>query len=495
MDDPRTLKILDQIDAIHRELARLTIAQILGTPSALKTEDIMESHPLPMKPETAEYLSEAIRTADSEAEVDALERILFGCIDLTVEAETAVLDDMLRFYSRRCFMHVGAEKIPAVEVVPWLQAETDFTAREEMEKECSIAFKSLLNPLMLAILETTLKTVKERFGFRDYIAYCEAKKRVSLDDVAETLEEYLGETADVYAQRMAPWVMEKLKRPFVDLSRYHALHLVRIRRFDEYFPVSRLEELLGKTLGGLGFDVAKRPDVTLDISDEPGKSSDGLCVGVEIPGETHILLKPVGGLIDVETLLHEAGHAFFLSFMRPDLALPYRRLYRSGALDEMFAFLFMDLIGNRAWLTGVAGMPADQADRMVELYETKKLCLIRRHIGKVLGEKEFHELGDIKNSEPYCRNLTRATGFVYEPEGYLIDRESDFYALDYLDAWSGSSVMARYLEDQFGEAWYENAQAGELLQEIARQGRRNSMGDIVEKYCGSAPTLPTFTAG
>ncbi len=81
------------------------------------------------------------------------------------------------------------------------------------------------------------------------------------------------------------------------------------------------------------------------------------------------------------------------------------------------------------------GHAARGRDSLVRLFRTKKLCLIRRYIGKFLAEKELHEKGNIKDPEPYCRNLNRATGFVYEPRGYLIDMEPDFYALDYLSAW------------------------------------------------------------
>ena len=177
--------------------------------------------------------------------------------------------------------------------------------------------------------------------------------------------------------------------------------------------------MIHNTFTGLGFDLLSRPDVIAHISDSPAKNPNGMCVGVEIPGEVHVFMKPVGGLINVETLLHETGHAFFLSHFDPALPIEDRRLYRSPALDEAFAFLFMDLIDNPAWLTGTAGMPSKAADALSGLLKTKRLCLIRRYIGKFLAEKELHETGDIKNSGPYCRNLGATTGFIYEPQGYL----------------------------------------------------------------------------
>jgi hypothetical protein len=226
------------------------------------------------------------------------------------------------------------------------------------------------------------------------------------------------------------------------------------------------------------------------MDEDPIKNPDGVCIGEEIPGKIHVLMKPIGGLIDAETLLHETGHAFFLSHFDPELPIEYRRLYRSPALDEAFAFLFMELTENPAWLTSVVGMPADKADELTKLMKTKRLCLIRRYIGKFLAEKELHETGDLKNADPYCLHLGNATGFVYEPRGYLVDMEPDFYSLDYLKAWGGAHVLRRHLEEQFGKEWFRNPQAGELLRKIAYGGRRDSIDEVLVSMCGKPSRLP-----
>jgi hypothetical protein len=413
-------------------------------------------------------------------------------MDLAVAQETAQLTDMLNFFVERCWMHVGSEKIPALEVVPWLQAQPDFDKREAMKKENSILLKGLMNPLLTGIMDLTVRLVTQQLGFENFARFSEAKKQVSFDEKASLFEKYLNDTEKTYRRRITPWIEEKIGRSTENLSRYHALYLVRIRRFDSYFPASKLREIVDKTFLGLGFDFSTRSDVIFDLSDGPNKNPEGMCVGVEIPGEVHVLMKPVGGLIDFETLLHESGHAFFLSHFDPGLAIEYRRLYRSPSLDETFAFLFMELIENRQWLTGIAGMPADSADELVDLYRTKRLCLIRRYIGKFLAEKEFHEKGDIKDSKPYCDRLNAATGFVYEPEAYLIDMDHDFYALDYLQAWAGAHVLRGCLEERFGEAWFRSAEAGDLLKQIAASGRRNTLDEQLAAFCGAPARLPEF---
>jgi hypothetical protein len=485
-------KVAEEIDAVHRDLARLSVDQLLGTPSALSIADILESHPIPLRPKTLSFLRKSLKGDQDAGEASKTERLAFGCMDLTIEEQTASLWDMLRFYSERGRMIIGTEKVPTLEVVPWLQVQSDFEKREEMQKEMSIFLKGIINPLLLSILELSVRAVTERFGFDNYAQFSEAKKQVSFDERAGVFEQYLADTEETYYRRITPWVEQKIGRPFENLSRYHALYLVRIRRFDRSFPVSTLREKIAKTFQGLGFDLSTRGDVITDISDGATKSPNPMCVGVEIPGEVYVIMKPVGGLIDAETLLHETGHAFFLSHFDPALPMEYRRLSRSSALDETFAFLFAELIENRSWLQTVVGMPQEDADSLVRLFRTKKLCLIRRYIGKFLAEKELHEKGNIKDPEPYCRNLHRATGFVYEPRGYLIDMEPDFYALDYLNAWAAANVLRTFLEIRFGEEWFRREDAGVFLKEIASSGRRDSVDQVILSYCGESPFLPKF---
>jgi hypothetical protein len=485
-------QVVEEIEAVHRDLARLSVDQLLGTRSALNTLDVLQSRPVPLRPKTIEFLRKSLKSADTPEQIEKIQRVMFGCMDLVIEEEVASLGDMLTFYMERGRMHVSGEKIPALEVVPWLQSQADFDKREAMQKENSIFLKGIINPMLTGMLELTIRAATQRFGYENYARYSEAKKQISFDDMAKVYGNYLDQTKKAYVSRMVPWVEETIGRPFERLSRYHALYLVRIRQFDDYFGTSNLKALIQQTFKGLGFDLDKRPDVITDINDSASKNPSGICLGVEIPGEIHVLLKPVGGLIDVETFLHEMGHAFFLCHFDPELPVEYRRLYRSPALDEAFAFLFSELIENEYWLTKVAKMPEDKARDLASLFQTKKLCLIRRHIGKFLAEKELHETGEFKNPGPYCRHLEDATGFTYEPVGYLVDMEPDFYALDYLNAWGGANVLREFIETRFGKEWFERPEAGDLLRGIAAKGRRDSLEKILVSLCGEGPRLPDF---
>lgn len=485
--------IADTVDRAHRELARIAVAQLKGTPSALGTTDVIEAYPLLSNPQTIEFLRAASMSAQDPQETQRVERLLFACMDLVVEAETAHLGDMINFFTQRAWMHVGAEKISALDVVPWIQTQPDFAKREEMRKENSIFLKAIVNRPLVEILDTAISIVTERFGFKSFAHYCEAKKQVAFNEAAARFKQYLSDTEATYRESITPWAEAKIGRPFRDLSRYHALYLLRISSFDEYFPTPRLMDAVNGTFQMLGFDGGTRSDVVVDITTKFRRYADGICIGVEIPGEVHVIMKPVGGLIDYETLLHEMGHAFFLSHFNRELPVEFRRLYRSGALDETFAFLFMNLIGSPRWLTRVMGLPSAAAAELVRFFHLKKLCLIRRYIGKFLAEKELHEVGDMTDHRPYCRWLGKATGFVYEPEGYLIDMEPNFYSVDYLMAWAGAGTLQQCLEARFGEEWFGSLQAGDFLRRIAATGRAYTLDEVLKTHCGEPARLPDFS--
>ncbi len=492
MSDLSLAKIVEQLDSAHRELARLAVNQAQGFPSALGVGELLESRPQLLKQKTTDFLRKLSDSATNEEIRNRAGRVLFACMDLAIEQRTASLGDMVRFYMEHGRMNIDGEKIPALEVIPWLQKQASYTKRDLMRDDCVIFFKKIINPILMGITELTVRTVKERFGFAGYTQYCEAKKQVSFESWSKKSLDFLRVTDATYRTWMTPWVEESIGKPFEKINRYHALRLLNINLFEQFFNSGQFRVLVETTLEKLGLNLFRTPNVVFELDDSPMKNFDALCIGIDIPGDIHVIMKPVGGLLDLETLLHETGHAVFLDNFSPQLPVEYRRFYRSSALDETLAFLFMELAENPVWLVQIAGMNHKQADSLSERLRTKRLCLLRRYVGKFLAEKEYFENGDIKDSSLYCSYMERATGFEYEPQGYLIDMESDFYSLDYALAWSGASILKTTLVGLYGEDWFMRRDAGDFLKEISSSGRKPSLPEILEKYCASQLTFPDF---
>lgn len=492
MNDLSLGKIVEQLDAAHRDLARLAVNQAQGFPSALAVGDILKSRPLLLKQKTIDYLKRMMEQASNQDIGNRSARALFSCMDLAMEQRTASLGDMLKFYMEHGRMNIEDEKIPALEIIPWLQKQNNHQKRDLMRIDSTIFLKKVINPILMAITELNVRTVTEKFGYCSYSRYCEDKKQTNFDDWSETCKSFLDQTRDEYFRQMTPWVEETLMQPFRNINRYHALRLLNIDQFDQFFQNVGVLAPAKETFQALGFNLFDNPNVFFETEVSPLKNFDAICIGIDVPGEIHVIMNPVGGLLDMETLLHESGHAAFLSSFSPDLALEYRRFYRSSALDETFAFLFMELAENEAWLTRVAKMDHVDAKFLSKRCATKRFCLIRRYIGKFLAEKEYFDGQDLKNSASYSSYMEQATGFEHEPEGYLMDMETDFYSLDYVMAWSGAAILRQKLEADYGEEWFVKPSAGSFLREIASSGRKPSLPEVLEKYCSSKLTLPAF---
>ncbi|MGC8660378.1 MAG: hypothetical protein ACP5U1_15035 [Desulfomonilaceae bacterium] len=485
-------QIVKAIDKAYRELARLTLDQSSGLSTGKSFSDIVPSDSIFLDETVINDLRAMAESESRPENKDMTERVYIACMDLAIEAENSSLSDMFRFYMEKGRMIVQGQKIPALEIVPWLQKQDDFELREEMRKEIGIFSRAILNPILLSILDTTIRTIRNKFGYEGYVPYIEYKRQCSFVDWQDTFLKFLSDTDDVYFSSASAWVEKQLGHPLDELNRTHALRLLRINHFDRYFEKDSITRPVTETFRWLGLDLDTRKDIIIDIDDAPAKNPNALCVPVELPGEIHVLLKPIGGLIDLEALLHEMGHVFFISGFPPDSPIEYRRLSRSSALDESIAFLFMQLIENPAWLRNVAKVESTDADKLSALAKTKRLLLIRRHIGKFLAEKELFENGTFKESGYYSKWLNRATGFNYEPDSYLIDMDQDFYSAEYVWAWAGADLIQSHLYSEFGNEWFQNPEAGNFLRNISVDGRKNSLGQVVSKFCGKILSMPSF---
>jgi len=192
-DHRKTVKALD--DA-YRNLALLTLEQTTGTTVTRGFSDILPSDSLLLNQSTIDQLSNMVTSQTSVNERDLQERILYACKDLIIESRNSSLSDMFKFYMDKGRMVVQGAKIPAMEIVPWLQTQDEFELREEMRKEIGIFCRVILNPILLSILDVTTQTVKETFGFHSVADYVEKKRDSSFQEWVDIFINFLCETDD-----------------------------------------------------------------------------------------------------------------------------------------------------------------------------------------------------------------------------------------------------------------------------------------------------------
>jgi hypothetical protein len=472
---PTLEEIRTELEALHTELGRENHAVRSGLKGAQAAASVLSRHPLVAERATVEQLRGLLREAQGE-ERALLRRLFFGCVEAHVQRLLAPLDDAAAFVLAGSGVRVNGEFVHYFDITPWLQRQDSLEARAELARGMERVYQAT-NPLLARLLTDEDRLLRS-LGFGGYLGWCRAKKGLGYSEALPRLKESLSRTAPLYFERMEAWVGAEYGRPLSQLSRFDCIHLLRLKGFDHLFPPAGLKRVPA-LLGRMGLEV-NHPHIRLDLSVHRRKNPQAVCLGVRIPEEIHLVLKPQGGLLDAETLLHELGHALSLAHFGPRLPFEYRYLPANRGLSEAFAFLLQGLLGSEPFLSalGLSGAEASVLRRMKRL---KDLALWRRYAAKLTSEVRMWEAGGPGDGALYGATLTRHTGFRYEPAGYLADLEPEFYAADYLRAWMAEAQLAALLEREFGEGWPLDPRSGELLRSLWREGERHTLERVLER--------------
>ncbi|MGA8805984.1 MAG: hypothetical protein WB866_14945, partial [Solirubrobacterales bacterium] len=242
---------------------------------------------------------------------------------------------------------------------------------------------------------------------------------------------------------------------------------------------------LRDTLAGLGIDLYAQSNVTLDTEARPTKSPRAFCSTPRVPEEVYLVLPPIGGREDYAALFHEAGHAEHYGCTDAELAFEFRHLGDNG-VTESFAFLLEGLTANGEWLARFLGV--DEAEAAIEHARAARLVMLRRYSAKIAYEVELHAPGADLSAMPerYSALLGERIGVPWPRETWLSDVDSSFYVACYLRAWALEVDWRAALRERFGEAWFEDREAGEWLRGLWSQGQRLVAEALLAEATGGA---------
>src|SRR5262245_7734817 len=190
----------------------------------------------------------------------------------------------------------------------------------------------------------------------------------------------LTKTQDLWKSVLTRLAERELQLPLDRIGRQDLPRLVRLPAV-EGFKRAEVVSRVRATLGTLELDPATLKTVTLDAGDSPKKNPRGLVLGVVVPTDVRISLKPVGGARDQRSAFHEFGHAAHDAFTEERRFELAKLGNRTNA--EAFAALFESLTTEPAWLEQ-AGIPADARRTWIQGVTVQELFLVRRAAAKVL---------------------------------------------------------------------------------------------------------------
>lgn len=356
--------------------------------------------------------------------------------------------------------------------VAWAN-ETDPDYRHELNERWREACATL-NPRRAERHRAMLERAPE-LEHGDYVGLWDALGGLNLETLSGRMQTLLAATADVYRDTLrdalAPYELSPADAWKADLA-----HVLRGVEYDTLFPARELLPMLVGTLRGLGFDLEDQRTIHLDLESRPTKSPRAFCAPLDVPDDVRLVLRPVGGHLDYETLLHEAGHAEHFANVDPALPFGFKWL-GDKALTEGYAFLLHYLTTDRLWLRR-------QLDIEGEEYRTfalfAKLHLVRRYAAKLLYELELQRAEEPEPlAERYADLLGEHLMVHYFPEEYLADVDDHFYAAQYLRAWTFEAQLRAYLRKEYDEEWFRSPKAGRFIRDLWREGQKYTVDDLV----------------
>ncbi len=476
--------LTEDLENLHYEIATESRLVRTGQKDTLNTAEILKRHEHLASPSKIKELLAAALIEKKRENKEKLNRQYFAVLGIYLSRMLAEKRDAFETFLSGAKVHAGGQEIPYYQVLPLLAREPDFDRREAL----GLSLKSVqqkANPLMISMIGGRMKILREELGYKNYAEYCRDKKEMTYTKFSGALEDTLHRTTTVYLKAAIPWIEQKLKRKFKEIRRWHVPYLFHFDSFNPLFPREKLIPLAALTFRAMGLDWDQYPNIKLDLEERPKKNPRACVITAKIPEEVHLILKPVGGLTDFETFFHESGHALHYGSAAPDLAYEFRHLSRSNALTETYAFLLQNLTMDEEWLTEIAGVEKSQAGEIRKSRILYDLFMFRRYVGKFTAELLYYQKEDWQNASFYESSLRSATQFIYEPEQYLLDQDSEFYSADYLAAWTVEAQLQEFMKERFSKRWFANPKAGEFLLDLWREGDKISVFDLAKKIDGN----------
>lgn len=395
-------------------------------------------------------------------------RVRHGLIDHYLQRRLMPHETEMQAWSRGAAAHVDGEKIYFQEVIPWCQKSSTLAKRQKLQQETGPLCK-LLKPFAVNYWNVMQDTLTGELGFSSYIDYCSRKKGIDYHRLYRQIKELIARTDDRYFAAMNAWARRRFGRPMGQLTRFDAICLLSLGQWDSLCPADHPEATF-RFFDRWGIDPARHPGLHLDIRPASGKSAQAITVMVRVPHEVHVLMRPEGGWIDVETLWHELGHGLAAVHTDPSLPAVDRELATAFNLSEAYAFLLQRLALSRPVLETVMGLPEQIVSTMTYHKELKDLSVFRRYAAKFISEYEMFSGGSLSDGRPYADTMKRCTGFYHQPESHLFDLVPEFYCADYLLGWMGEALLNEHLAGRFGENGCLGPDAGKWLQSLWCQG-------------------------
>jgi hypothetical protein len=353
--------------------------------------------------------------------------------------------------------------------------EDDRDLRGDIQDVRDRTIEKDLNPILEKRM-AKLHELAKGLGYRNYSQLFSRTKKIDFEGLMKKLDVMISATDRLYADSMGA-LTESIGVKLADAEKHDIGYLFRAKHFDKHFKKNKAIPTLKRTLKGLGINLDSQKNIVLDAEERPKKSPRAFCAALEVPDRVMLVIMPMGGCSDYDTLLHEAGHAEHYAHVRKDDEMEYKYL-GDNSVTETYAFLLQYLNADENWLKGCTKMDSSEISEYLDFVYTQKLFYLRRYSAKLRYELRLHKRGLKGMGDRYKRTLEGVLRFKHPESHYLTDLDDGFYAAQYLRAWLFEAQLRRELRNRFDDEWFTSTKAGDYVKSLWANGQKYDVEEL-----------------
>jgi len=228
-----------------------------------------------------------------------------------------------------------------------------------------------------------------------------------------------------------------------------------------------------RTLEKMQFDLSS---IHIDMEQRKNKYPSPICFFVQIPNDIRILYKSESPYFDLQGCYHEMGHAVHASSISAEVEY-WNRYNFSMGVAEIFSIFLERLTKKREYLSSLGIRSNDILEQIQAKNNFMDLFFVTFYTANSLMKAEFwyKELSMEKASDRYAQLVQEYTGFEMPGEYWMLHHilpDAIMYVPSYLIAAVRAVELDYHLQDEFGENWWTQVEAGNYIREITQPGAR-----------------------
>ncbi|MFI5211722.1 MAG: hypothetical protein ACHQIH_02480 [Ignavibacteria bacterium] len=473
-------KIRESTERYSEEISKAYYLQGAGLKTNIDFDDIYNRYSGLFSGDNLQTIKDSLSkssNSDESKRANSFLEAFYG--EIITQKHKSLISELLELESTSEIEIESDKTVPYRSSMSYLLNEPSAFKRQQIEQNIESFVGGKLNCVLEESFLQEEKSIRE-LGFANKIEMFTKLSGIDLYKTDLMMQDFIKETDELYSKYLGLYSKKVLNMNAEDLKRHDLLRIMRASNFDTLFPKDEMLKIIYGFVSSMGIDINSNNRINLDIEPRLNKSARAFCSAVRIPDEVYLVVYPRGGESDYSVFLHELGHALHFSNINPDLEFEYK-WYGDNSVTEAYAMTFDHLTVNEAWMNKFLNVNMKNNDEYFIHSAVNKLISLRMLGAKIHYEIKLYETPGLNGKkEIYRENFERTHKVHCSPVNYLVNIDNYFYCVRYIRAWMLQVKILDYLNQNYGELWFENRSAGNELLSWWSEGQKYNAEELCE---------------